>query len=180
MSESALIDKFLPEYTFNECHEIVVNSPIEEVYEVTKNVDLSKSTLIVTLFKLRGLPTRRMTLQGVVEDVGFSRLAENYPIEHLVGFLANRNIVPISTAKEFLTHSLSAKVKVAWNFSLSEISPGLTRVTTETRVLCLSNMTRRIFKGYWMFFKPFSALIRRRMLKIVKRQAELIGWNCYL
>lgn len=180
MSESALIDRFLPEYTFNECHEIIVNSPIEEVYEITKNVDLSKSTLIVALFKLRGLPTRRMTLQGLVEDIGFSRLAENYPIEHLIGFLANTRVVPISNAKEFLTHSLSAKVKVAWNFSLSEISPGLTKVTTETRVLCLSTVTRRLFKAYWVFFKPFSSMIRKRMLKIVKRQSELIGWNCYL
>ncbi|SIO19092.1 hypothetical protein [Halodesulfovibrio marinisediminis] len=180
MSESALIDKFLPEYTFTECHEIIVHSPIEEVYEIAKNVDLSKSTLIVTLFKLRGLPTRRMTLQGLVEDIGFSRLAENYPVEHLIGFLANKRVVPISSAKEFLTDSLSAKIKVAWNFSLFEISPGLTRITTETRVLCLSNFTRRIFRAYWMFFKPFSSVIRKRMLKIIKRQAELIGWNCYL
>lgn len=180
MSEFALIDKFLPEYTFNECHEIIVNSPIEEVYEVTKNVDLSKSTLIMALFKLRGLPTRRMTLQGLIEDIGFSRLAENYPIEHLIGFLANSRVIPISDAKEFLAHSFSTKVKVVCNFSLFEISPGLTKVTTETRILCLSTVTRRVFKAYWVFIKPFSSMIRKRMLKIVKRQAELIGWNCYL
>ncbi|WP_066852268.1 hypothetical protein [Halodesulfovibrio spirochaetisodalis] len=180
MSETALIDRYLPEYTFSEYHEIVVNSPIEEVYEVTKNVDLSKSTLIVALFKLRGLPTRRMNLQGLIDDIGLSRLAENYPMEHLIGFLATNHVVPIADAKEFLAHSLSTKVKVALNFSLSEISPGLTKVTTETRILCLSKVTRRIFKTYWLVLKPFSSMIRKRMLKIVKRQAELIGWNCYL
>ncbi|SHJ12674.1 hypothetical protein [Halodesulfovibrio aestuarii] len=180
MSESALIDIFLPEYTYNACHEILVNSPIEEVYEVAKNVDLSKSALIMTLFKLRGLPTRRMNLQGLIDDLGFSCLAENYPIEHLIGFLANTRVAPISNAKEFLTHSLSAKVKVAWNFSLSEISPGLTKVSTETRVLCPSTITSRFFKVYWIFFKPVSSVIRKQMLKIVKRQSELIGWNCYL
>ena len=55
-----LIDKYLPEYTYNEYHETVVKSPIENCYEVAKNFDLSKSKLIKTLFKIRGIPTKRM------------------------------------------------------------------------------------------------------------------------
>ena len=57
MSELTLIDKYLPEYTFNEYHYIYVNSPVEDVYKSAKDFDLSKSKLIKTLFCLRGLPT---------------------------------------------------------------------------------------------------------------------------
>ena len=180
MCQDTLMDSYLPDYTFTERHEIIVNSPIEDVYEITKNVDLSKSRTIVTMFRMIGLPTKRMDLQGIVEDIGFSRLAENYPLEHLIGFLVSTRVVPIRSAKDFLANKLSARIKVVWNFSLSEISPGLTRVTTETRIQCLSRFTRIFFRFYWAFFKPFSSVIRRRMLRIVKRQSELIGWNCYL
>lgn len=180
MSELRLIDNYLPEYTFNECHEIFVHSPIEEVYEVAKDVDLSKSKLIVMLFKMRGLSTKRMNLQGLIDDFGFSRLAENYPLEHLIGFLAADKVIPAANTKEFLTTTLPAKVKVAWNVTFSEISPGLTKVTTETRVLCLNNVTKRLYHVYWMLLKPVSGVIRKKMLRIIKRQSELIGWNCYL
>ncbi len=49
MQKNTLIEKYLPEYTFNEYHEILVDSPIENVYEIAKNVDLSKSKIIVTI-----------------------------------------------------------------------------------------------------------------------------------
>ncbi len=54
MVKVKLIDKYLPGYTFNEYHETVINSSIDEVYETAKNFDLSKSTLIKRLFKIRG------------------------------------------------------------------------------------------------------------------------------
>ncbi|MCG8529272.1 MAG: hypothetical protein MI749_01260 [Desulfovibrionales bacterium] len=180
MNQITLMDNYLPEYTFTGRHEILVNGPIEDVYEVTRNVDLSQSRLIVAMFKMIGLPTKRMDLQGIVEEIGFSRLAENYPIEHLIGFLVSTRVMPIKSAREFLTTAWAARIKIVWNFSLSEISPGLTRVTTETRIQCLSRVTRVFFRFYCAFFKPFSSVIRRRMLRIVKRQSELIGWNCYM
>jgi len=63
MKKVTLIDKYLPKYTFNETHEIVVNNPIENVYRVTKDIDLSESRLISLLFKIRGLPTQRLILK---------------------------------------------------------------------------------------------------------------------
>jgi len=93
LNPCTLIDKYLPKYTFNEFHEIVVNSPIENVYYVAKDVDLSKSKIITFLFKIRGLPTKRLHLQNFIDDIGFTNLEENYPYESLVGFWARVKIV---------------------------------------------------------------------------------------
>ena len=79
MNRQKLIDKYLPVYSFNEYHEIIVNSTIENTYEVAKDFDMSKSKLIKWLFKIRGLPTSRMNLQGFVTDVGFTNIEENIP-----------------------------------------------------------------------------------------------------
>ncbi len=35
-----LIDKYLPRYSFNEYHETVINSSIENVYEKARDFDL--------------------------------------------------------------------------------------------------------------------------------------------
>ena len=86
MQKRTLIDKYLPQYTFNEFHEIVVNCPIESVYHVARDLDLSKSKIITVLFNIRGLPTKRLNLQNFIEDIGFTNLEENYPYESLVGF----------------------------------------------------------------------------------------------
>jgi hypothetical protein len=37
MQRTKLVEKYLPGYTFNEYHGIVVNCPIENVYEITKD-----------------------------------------------------------------------------------------------------------------------------------------------
>ena len=64
MQKDILIDKYLPRYTFNEYHEMVVDSPIENVYNVAYDFDLSKSKTIAWLFKIRGLPTKSLNLQN--------------------------------------------------------------------------------------------------------------------
>ena len=43
MQRDILIDKYLPHFTFNEYHEILIDSPIANVYDVAYNFDLSKS-----------------------------------------------------------------------------------------------------------------------------------------
>ena len=54
MPEFTLIDKYLPEYTFNEYHRITDNRPVEDVYQSAKDFDMAKSKLIKALFFLRG------------------------------------------------------------------------------------------------------------------------------
>ena len=63
--------------------------------------------------------------------------------------------------------------KAVWNFSVDE-SGNETRLTTETRIRCLDDASRRSFGFYWTFIQPFSGLIRNEMLKIVKKKAEAV------
>lgn len=177
MKQISLIDKYLPEYTFNEFHEIVVNCPIENVYHVAKDFDLSKSRLITLLFKLRGLPTKRLNLQNFITDIGFTNLQENYPYENLIGFWTRTRLEKIPNHEAFLNDSISPWLKAVWNFKFEELEAGKTRVSTETRVLCVASFTRFTFGLYWSIIKPFSGIIRNKMLRIIKDDSEALIQN---
>jgi len=177
MKKSTLIDKYLPKFTFSEFHEIVVNSPIENVYHVAKDFDLSKSKIITFLFKIRGLPTKRLNLQNFIDDIGFTNLEENYPHESLVGFWARAKIAKIPSYEDFSNNSILPWLKVVWNFQFEKLEKDKTKVSTETRVLCVAPITKFTFGLYWSIIKPFSELIRRKMLKIIKDDSEATKFN---
>ncbi len=177
MKKNILIDKYLPHYTFNEFHEIVVNSPIENVYHVAKDVDLAKSRIIKMLFKIRGLPTKRLNLQHFIDDIGFTNLEENYPFESLVGFWARMKIAKITSYEDFVNNTISPWLKVVWNFQFEELESDRTNVSTETRVLCVAPITKLTFGLYWSIIKPFSGITRKQMLNIIKDDAESLPQN---
>ncbi len=172
MKKNTLIDKYLPKYTFNEVHEIVVNSPIVNVYQVAKDFDLSKSKTITFLFRIRGLPVKRLNLQSFIDDIGFTNLEENFPYESLVGFWARGKITKIPSYEDFSNNAISPWLKVVWNFQFEKLEKNKTKVSTETRVLCVAPVTKFTFGLYWSIIKPFSGLIRKKMLKIIKENSE--------
>ena len=45
-------------------------------------------------------------------------------------------------------------------------------LSTETRIQCLDDHSRKRFRLYWGLIGPFSAWIRREMLRAVKKQVE--------
>ena len=167
-----LIEKYLPQYTFKEYHHTKVNSALEQVYECSKDFDLSQSGVTRLLFKIRGLPTSRMNLQDFLVDMNFTCLEDKAPHEFLAGFWLKKKIEPIPSYEAFSSNAISAKFKVVWNFRCEEITPGTTRLSTETRVLCVDSFTKFTFGLYWLLIRPFSGLIRLEMLKIIKADAE--------
>ena len=174
MNNISLIDKYLPEYTFSEYHSIVVNSSIEDAYQVSRDFDLSKSKLIKILFSIRFLPTKRMNLQGFISDIGFTNIEEKVPTENLIGFWARNRIEPILSYDDFIKNTISPRIKVIWNFKFEKINDIQTKVSTETRVLCLNIFTKLFFGFYWLIIKFFSGEIRKSMLKIIKNDAEAL------
>lgn len=172
MQNPTLIDKYMPHYTFNELHENIVNCPIENVYQIAKDFDLSKSKIIAFLFKLRGLPTKRMKLQSFINDIGFTNLEENAPYENLIGFWARMKIAKIPSYDDFINDSISPYLKAVWNFQFEPLEKGITKVRTETRVLCIAPISKLTFRLYWTIIKPFSGLIRIKMLNVIKNDAE--------
>jgi hypothetical protein len=172
MKNNTLIDKYMQHYTFSEYHETVANCPIPNVYHVAKDFDLSKSKSIKILFTMRGLPTNRMNLKGFIDDMGFTALEENFPHEFLIGFWTRSKIVKISNYEDFINNSINPWIKTVWNFRFDEVEANKTIVSTETRILCVAPFSRYTFGLYWLVIKPFSGLIRKKMLKIIKDDSE--------
>lgn len=175
MKQISLIDKYLPKYTFSEFHKIVVNCPIENVYHVAKDFNMSKSKLITLLCKIRGLPAKRLNLQDFITDIGFTNLEENYPYENLIGFWTRAKIEKVPDYESFSNDSISPRLKAVWNFKFEKLEAGKTRVSTETRVLCVASVTKFTFGLYWPIIKPFSGVTRKIMLNIIKNDSEALS-----
>ena len=169
-----LIDEFLPEFDFSETHDILVRAKAESVYCALTEVDLCESAVIRWLFRLRGMPTEKMTLREM-RKMRFEILGETENEEILLGlagrFWTLRGDVQKIDADGFRQFDKKGFAKAVWNFSLGEIE-GKTRLTTETRIKCLDAESRRKFGFYWALIQPFSAIVRKEMLKTVKRKAE--------
>ena len=115
-AKKTLIDKYLPQYTFGEHHETVVNCPIQNVYDVARDFDLSKSKLIKFLFRLRGVPTKRLSLLDFIVDMGFTYLEENPPYDNLTGFWMRPRIerIPSKNASQIRIVERFRKNKKDW------------------------------------------------------------------
>jgi len=115
-----------------------------------------------------------MNLQEFISDIGFTRLEESFPTENLLGFWARTKIVPISNLEDFVNNSINARIKIVWNFHFEKLNPEMTRVSTETRILIISPISKVSFSLYWFAIRPFSGAIRIKMLQIIKQDAELL------
>lgn len=71
---------------------------------------------------------------------------------------------------EFSSFSEPGFAKIAWNFTLQGTTP--VHLSTQTRVVCLDDSSRRRFKLYWNLIRPFSGFIRTEMLRLIRRCAE--------
>ncbi|MEO7292079.1 MAG: hypothetical protein ABIW34_03190, partial [Ginsengibacter sp.] len=104
-----LIDKYLPEYTYNENHRRVINASVKKCFHATQNIDMSRSFITMTLMRLRGLPTNDLTLQGFLKNICFTYLEEDL-------------------YKEFVIDASQRNIKIIWNFYFKEINENKTLV----------------------------------------------------
>ncbi len=61
-----------------------------------------------------------------------------------------------------------ARVDLAWSFRTEPRAGGGSVLSTETRAHAHDDSARRAFLRYWTVVGPFSALIRRRLLDLVR------------
>jgi hypothetical protein len=182
---TSLIDEFMPACDVSEFHQCLVRAPIETVYAALRTADLGGSRIVRLLLRLRNLSAasttvghRRnteLTLDTILKG-GFVLLGENPPNEIALGLIGRfwtksggRRRVD---ADEFIGFDVPGYAKAVWNFSLVEESVGATRLTTETRVRCLDRASQRRFRIYWALIAPFSGLIRKEALRIIRKSAE--------
>ena len=179
-----LIDDFMPVYDVGERHHTLVQASASHTYEALKRVDLGRSKVVRALFAARGIPLliRRkrpirstMTLDDLL-SAGFVWLGEDPDREVVLGVIGAfwrpkggvRRIEP----GEFVAFDEPGWAKAAWNFRLIADGDERTFVTTETRVRVPDEPSRKKFLLYWAAIGPFSGVVRRQALSLIKTDAE--------
>ncbi|HEU5049244.1 MAG TPA: hypothetical protein VFU00_02905 [Gemmatimonadales bacterium] len=184
---SAAIDRFMPEYGVRSLHAIRIAAPPARVLAAVRDADLGSPWLVRLLMGIRTLPVllgagpdawrrRRSpdtTIRGFMGG-RFTVLAEE-PDEILLGlqgrfWTPTGSLVAIDPAT-FTDGPPEGVAQAAWNFRVVAEGDG-TRLSTETRVRFRDGGTARRFGRYWRAVGPFSGLMRRRMLALIRREAE--------
>jgi hypothetical protein len=57
------------------------------------------------------------------------------------------------------------------NFRVQGVGPGVTLLTTETRIYATDSVSQRKFARYWSVVYPGSALIRRMWLRAIRKRS---------
>ena len=183
---AAEIDRFVPEWRWNERHSIEIAAPPARVEEALRRLRPDELPLASVLMGLRRLPARlagrgppqkrsRPLLDAFVAG-GFVPLADLSDGELVLGLVARpwqllEGARRVDGADGYLSFAEPGFVKVATNFRL-ERHGEVTRVETETRIQPTDARAARAFGLYWLVVYPGSALIRREWLRAVRRKAE--------
>lgn len=155
MDHQANLNRFLETYQFSEFHTITIHTSKEAVWKTLNEIDFMKSKVIQSLFFLRGMQSHSVKLDDLKKFINPVFIEEN------------QEIILCSTEKAFW-----GTCTLAWNFYLQEIDGKTTELSTETRVFLPSRKDFLAFRCYWLFIEPFSRLIRRIMLSLIKKEAE--------
>ncbi|MCB0284095.1 MAG: hypothetical protein H6627_12525 [Calditrichae bacterium] len=177
-----LLDKYLFKYEKKEYHKIEINAGVDEIYRSVVNINLKESFIIKFLFKLRGL-NRLFSWKKSSTDIGLSGFTQNGFIllaektnRYIILGLAGKFWTPAGALKkmpvsDFVNFNENGFAKAVWSFEISEKN-GVNILETETRIHCPDRISRLKFSIYWTLIRPFSGLIRKEMLRIVKKSAE--------
>ena len=192
-SRPLLLEQYLPYYDVTEVDAMVVNADADTTWQAVRHGDLSRSPVIRALLELRGLPVRLgRRINGLAPEsarppltlddmprAGFLLLAENPGTEIVFGQIsrpwkvsAPTGGAPALKPEEFDEFDAPGYAKIAFNIRVESYGSGRTLVTTETRTATTDPASRRRFGMYWRLIGPFSALIRRLTLRLVKSDAE--------
>lgn len=169
----ALLDRYLPWYSFRHRHATTVRSnDLARVFATARGLDLSQSWIIRTLFRLRGLPTERLHAAEFAAAMRWTTIAEAPPHEFVIGYWRSDRTEPVEDRTRFALPTARAREKAALSFRFRRLTHDCIRVETETRVWCIGRTERRRFQRYWLLIRPFSALIRREVLRLIRREVE--------
>ncbi len=171
-----LIEEILSEYDEREYHHIHILGDPRRVYSAVRSFDFAHSSLVRHLFRLRGMPASSIRMDDLL-NVGFVVVAEVPDEEFVLGLVGKfwtptGNIQKVDAA-QYQEFKRSGYAKAAWNFAIQKAGPDSVRLSTETRVKCTDDLSRKWFRLYWLLIGPFSGWIRREILRDVKKMIEL-------
>jgi hypothetical protein len=174
-------------YDVRSRHAIRIAASPARVYQVMRHADLGSPLVVRILMGLRAAPgwlagRLRGTARGAdpaaqrrVGALGFTLLAER-PDEEFVLGLMGRFWTPTgglvaADAERFRLPPPPGLAQAAWNFRVVPAGTG-SELSTETRVRCADEPTRRQFARYWRVIRIGSGLIRGSMLRRIRAVAE--------
>lgn len=179
-----LLDRWLPEFDVSKRYVTRIRASRRRVFEELLRYEFRRSLSTQVLMALRGYAGRRRrtrveglgTLPESLACFGFTPLGEEAGRELVFGLVGRfwrpkGDLCSVSAA-DFESFREPGFAKAAWNLLIEEDGPGVTRLSTETRVLCLGDAARRKFLLYWRVVEPFSGVIRWSLLRGVRRAAE--------
>jgi hypothetical protein len=170
-----LIDQFSPSYDVSARYQIDIHAPIEKVYSAARHLDMNGSWIVRWLYRLRGLPASSLNLDGMLKW-GFVLLADESGREIVFGLIGRfwtlSAHIQSTNADAFVDFHQPGYAKAVGNIAFLPQGSGIVRVTTETRVYCLDGISQRNFRMYWLLIGPFSGVIRKEWLRLIKQEAE--------
>jgi hypothetical protein len=181
-----LIDDFMPSFDVSERHHTLVLASAERAYTSARHVDLARSKVVRGLFRARGLTAlvrqrrrrprpRSMTLDDLMGS-GFVWLGEDPGREFVLGLVGtfwrpNGGVSRVDPS-EFAGFEEPGQAKAVWNFRVVPDGEDRSFLTTETRVIVPDESSRRKFLLYWAAIGPFSGVVRKQALALIKADAE--------
>lgn len=185
-----LLDSLAPAYDVSARHRIWIAAPAEHVYDVARAMDLGRPWLVRVLMAVRVLPALPLLMlraarapgavirggrTGAVCAVPFTLVAEAPGQEFVLGIVGRfwtltGGVVPAGP-DQFRQPPPAGLAQAFWNFHVAPSGNG-TALSTETRVRCGDEATRRSFMKYWGMIRVGSGLIRRSMLRHIRAAAE--------
>jgi len=171
------IDRFLPRYDVETSHSIRIGAPPAVVFRIASQLDMSHSSLVRLLFRLRGLPVASLKRDGLIQ-LRFKPLGEERDRGFALGLIGQfwtpRGRLVDFDPSRFAEFREPGYAKAVWSFSVEPSGTNSSLLTTMTRVLCLDEISRRKFRLYWRVVRPFSGLVRSEWLRGVRQDSERI------
>lgn len=172
-----LLDEFLPAWDVRRIHATDVDARPDRVFAAVRRLDLSGSPINRVLFAARGLRASGGLKLSDLMTRGFVLLGEDPPRELVLGLVARpwtlmggiRRLDP----EGFRRFDRPGYARIGWSFLVEPRERG-TRLSTETRIRCTDDASRRRFAWYWRVIGPFSGVVRREALTLIKRDAERV------
>jgi hypothetical protein len=176
-----VLDLYLPQYDVTETHAVIVDADTDLTWQSIRRSDLSRSAVIRVLLDLRSFPNRMqrflkgqpaeaarppLTLDDTGQEIAYGTVVQPWKA------VTDDKPAPQLDADGFAAFDTPGYVKVAFNIRVVPYGSERALITTETRTAVTDPTSLRRFGRYWLLVGPFSALIRRLTLRIVKSDAE--------
>jgi hypothetical protein len=181
-----LSEQYLPTFDVRDCHEARVAAPADAAYAVLRSLDLTRSWIVQTLFAIRSLPSRLRgrtsppppsgTFLEQALAVGWVVL-EEVPGRELVAGAVTQPWRPVEQFQglppaEFLRFATPGFTKIVWAIAVRPVTPDVSVLSMETRVLATDPAWRRKFRLYWCVVSPGVRLLRRVALTQARRELD--------